>query len=422
MTKLDDRAQVPTAPRQLVLLMTVVMAVNYIDRGNLATAGPLLIDELKLTATEFGSLLTAFYMVYTLAMVPAGWLAERYGVKRALGVGVAIWSAATLLTGFASGFIALFALRCLLGVGESVVFPGTSKVVRSSVAPARMGVANGMLAFGYQFGPALGILIGGPLMHRIGWRAVFMLFGALSLLWLVPWRHVRLRELTTQPGEGSADAPPFATILRQRALWGTAIGLFGVNYSFYFVLTWLPTYLVKARGFSMDEMTAIATPAYALCAAAAVLGGLIMDRSLRAGRSHDFALKGLMSLSYLVGLCTMIGMVLLPPVASIGCLFVYEFFGGLASPTIYAASQVFAGPGASARWVGVQNACGNVAGILAPLVTGVLVDASGSYVSAFVVAALANIVGFIGWMWVMPTITPIRWPGPAVRDRAVSFG
>jgi MFS family permease len=419
MEKPEARA---TSPRRLVLLMTLMLAINYIDRGNLATAGPLLIDELKLSGTEFGALGTAFFIVYTLAMTPAGWLAERYGAKRALAVGVAIWSAATLATGFARGFIALFALRSLLGVGESVAFPGTAKLVRSSVEPSRMGLANGVLAFGYQFGPAVGTLVGGLLMARIGWRAVFVLFGALSLLWLVPWRRVRVHELTLRDAVGSADTPLFATILRQRALWGAAIGNFGVNYSFYFVLLWLPTYLVKSRGFSMNEMAAIATPAYALCAVAAVLGGLIMDHSLRAGRSHDFALKGLMGLGFLVSLATMIGMVLLPPAASIGCLFVYEFFSGLASPTLYAASQVFAGPGASARWVGVQNCCGNVAGILAPLVTGVLVDTSGSYVSAFVVAALANVVGFVGWVCVMPKIAPICWPTPAVRDPAVSFG
>ena len=114
----------------------------------------------------------------------------------------------------------------------------------------------------------------------------------------------------------------------------------------------------------------------------------------------------------------MVGMALLPSGGSIICLYAYQFFGGLASPCIYGASQIFAGPGATGRWVGVQNLCGNLSGILAPALTGVLVDASGSYVSAFVVAGLTSVVALIGWVFVMPRVRPIDWQALVGRDSA----
>jgi len=398
-----------TPPRQLVFLVTLVLVISYVDRGNLATAGPLLSDELKLSPTEFGELLSAFYFAYASAMVPAGWLADRYGAHLVLGCGVALWSAATLLTGLAGGFVTILVLRLVLGLGESGVFPSASKLIRSNVDSSRIGIATGVMSFGYQIGPAIGTLAGGLLMARFGWRATFMLFGLLSLLWLLPWSRVRVREHTTREALGTAEVPPFRAILRQRALWGTSIGSFGLAYSFFFVLAWLPTYLVKARGYSMDRMTTVATAGYALGAAMAVIGGFGIDYWVRGGRSHNAILKGLMATNYVIALATMTGTALLPIGGSIACLYVFNFFGGLASPCLYTAPQIFAGPGAVGRWVGVQNLCTNLAGILAPALTGVLVDASGSYVSAFVIAGLTNVVGFVGWILVMPPVTPIRW-------------
>ena len=403
------RALDPTSPKQLVLLLTLALLINYIDRGNLATAGPLLLNELALSPTQLGTLLSAFYMAYAAAMVPAGWLADRYGAKMVLGFGVAIWSVATFLTGFVHSFASLLALRLLLGLGESPIMPGTSKLIRTRVASGRIGFANGVLGFGYQIGPAVGTFAGGLLMAQLGWRPVFAMFGALSLLWLLPWARVHIDEETYRAGGESADTPRFGAILRQRALWGASLGNFGLNYSFFFILAWLPTYLVKVRDLSMEEMAQVAAPAYALCAVAAVIGGLWIDRRARIDGSSSGAQKWLMVLGYLSSLVAMVGMALLPRNGSIACLYIFELFTGLASPCLYAAAQIFAGPAATARWVGVQNLCGILPGILAPALTGALVDASGSYVLAFVVAGASNVIGFIGWVLVMPKVAPVEW-------------
>jgi MFS family permease len=404
----NSRLRVATSPTRLVLLITIGVFINYIDRGNLATAVPLMQDELHLSASQLGVLLSAFYYGYVLAMAPAGWLAERYGAHKILAIGVIVWSAATLLTGFATGFAALLGLRLLLGIGESAAFPCASKLLANAVQVARLGVANGVFSFGYLLGPAVGTLIGGLLMAALGWRPVFMIFGCISLAWLWPWRNV----VVGPPAEGHAadePQPSLRQILKQRALWGAAVGLFSGNYSFYFILAWLPFYLVKERGLSIEAMAWTASWAYLLNAVSALLMGWLTDRWIRTGHSPTLVYKAFMAVFHIGGIACMAGMVLLPTKASIAALFVYEILAGLYSPGIFAIPQIMAGPNAAGRWVGVQNAVGGMAGFVAPAITGVLVDQTGRFGAAFAIAAAINVFGLVGWVFILPKIVPLKW-------------
>jgi MFS family permease len=203
--------------------------------------------------------------------------------------------------------------------------------------------------------------------------------------------------------------PPFRTILRQRALWGASLGHFASNYSFYFILSWLPFYLVKSRGFSMGTMALIASWAYLLNALSALLMGWAADRWIRAGRSPDTIYKGLMALSHVSGIVCMAGMVLLPAAGSVASLFILQIIAGFSYPGVFAIPQIIAGPKAAGSWVGVQNAVGNMAGLLAPAITGILVDQTGQFGLAFALAAAINVFGLIGWLVVLPKIAPIDW-------------
>ena len=397
-----------------VLLVTLAVFINYIDRGNLATAAPLIQDQLRLTATELGILGSAFYYAYVPLMPAAGWLAEHYGAKRVLAAGIAIWSVATALSALAGGFAALLVLRLLLGVGESVGFPAASKVIAATVPLDRLGMANGFMSFGYLIGPAVGTALGGYFMGYLGWRPVFLLFGLTSLLWLWPWRRVRLPAAVA--GIERPRAPGFSAILSQRALWGAALGHFASNYTYYFIVAWLPFYLVKARGFSIAEMATTASWAYLLNAAAALAMGALTDRWLRAGRDPTGIYKPVMGLAQLGSFACMVAMVLLPAAGSIAALLAFEIIAGCSYPGLFAIPQTFAGPSATGRWVGVQNACGNVAGMVAPVVTGVLVDRTGGFDAAFLVAAVVSALGFAGWVWLLPRIAPIDWTQTGRHD------
>ena len=424
---------------RLVLLVTAAVFINYIDRGNLATAAPLMQDELHLSASQLGILLSAFYYGYVPCMPAMGWLAERFGAKRVLAGGVAIWSVATLTTGFAGSFATLLALRVLLGIGESGAFPCASKVLAHAVEVGRLGVANGILSFGYLLGPAVGTLVGGYLMIAFGWRPVFIVFGLLSLAWLWPWSRVAISSTATparvaadpSSGDPSSDnrrrgdqlsgdrpsghqpsgetQPSFAQILGRRELWGASLGHFASNYGYYFIVSWLPFYLVKSRDFSMGSMVAIASWAYLLNASSALAMGWLADRWIRAGRSPTVVYKSIMAANHVAGIVCMIGMVMLPAAGSIAALFVFEIVSGCSYPGLFAIPQILAGPRATARWVGVQNAAGNVAGLIAPAITGILVDQTGLFDVAFALAAGVNVLGLIGWVIMLGKIAPIPW-------------
>lgn len=201
-------------------------------------------------------------------------------------------------------------------------------------------------------------------------------------------------------------------ILKRRELWGASLGHFASNYGYYFIVSWLPFYLVKSRGLSVGSMVAIASWAYLLNALSALAMGWLADRWILAGRSPTIVYKGIMAANHIAGVGSMIGMIMLPPVGSIAALFVFEVVSGCSYPGLFAIPQILAGPRASARWVGVQNAAGNLAGLIAPALTGVLVDQTGLFDVAFALAAGVNILGLIGWVLMLPRIAPIQWaPG-----------
>ena len=168
-------------------LLVVSVCINYIDRGNLSVAGVALQNELKLSNTELGFLLSAFFWTYASFQMVAGWLIDRYNVVWVYAAGFFLWSAATLLTGAATGFVMLFGLRLVLGVSESVAYPSYSKIIAAGFPERKRGMANGLIDAGCKIGPALGMLAGGMIMHAFGWRWLFILIGGTSLLWLIPW-------------------------------------------------------------------------------------------------------------------------------------------------------------------------------------------------------------------------------------------
>jgi nitrate/nitrite transporter NarK len=242
-------------------------------------------------------------------------------------------------------------------------------------------------------------------------------------VWIWPILRIRLLSVagaTTEPSiavPATADAPSFSLILKQRGLWGASLGLFASNYNFYFILAWLPDYLVRERGFSMSAMAAVAGSAYLINALGALAAGWIVSAWTRSGRSPNGFYKSLMAFSHIASMGAMIGMMVLPVTGCIACLCLFELGMGVSSPGVYAIPQIIAGPAASGRWVGVQNACGNLAGIFAPLLTGILLDVTGHFSSAFVLAGALNVLGLVGWLWMLPRIEPLDWSRAASRGR-----
>ncbi len=398
----------------LVVLLAAVLFINYADRGLLSIAAPLAQSELHLTDSQLGLLFSAFFWTYALAQIPVGWVAERYGAHRVLALGLVVWAAATMLVGLASGFVTLILLRMFLGLGESTGFPCVAKLLAAAVPVEQLGIANGFVGAAYSFGPAVGALAGGMLMVRFGWRSAFMVFGVLSLLWLLPWLRVGHRG--GAPSErGDPGSPPMRVLLATRALWGTTIGLFCANYVFYFMMSWMPVYLVRERGFSLGEMASLTSASYVVMGVCALLGGVGVDRYIRRGGSANRGYKATMAVVHVGAVVCMLVMAFGSAPLAIASIFVYQALNGASAAGLYAIPEILGGTQATGRWVGIQNSGGSLAGVAAPWLTGVIIDMTGHFTVAFLVAAVMSFLGLVGWLGMVPGLEEIDWAGKAGR-------
>ncbi len=397
-----------TAGNTLILLLGAAGFLNYVDRGAIAVAAPVMKGELGLSATNFGIAVSAFFWVYAPVQLLVGWLCDRFSVYRMIAGGILLWAASTLLMGFAGGFTSLLVLRVMLGVGESIAFPGTSKVIARHVPPDRRGIANAAVAAGIALGPAAGTLIGGYIVAGWGWRAMFILFGLATLLWMAPWQRVA-RTLTVPAHEASDQRVPIRAVLSKWPLWSMGIVHAAGNYCFYFLLAWLPLYLVQSRGLSIVEMTWLASLGYAVQAVCALGYGHWSDRWTQSGRSEAFIRRWMMVASQLLAALAIWG---ISQADGRAALAMWLCLAGAASASLslnlYAIAQMFSGPRAAGTWIGAQNAIGNLSGIFGPIITGVIVDRAG-YLSAFHLTAAIAAIGAGWWAFALPQIHQVEF-------------
>lgn len=403
---LAPRAQ--ASANVLVLLLGTVIFLNYVDRGSIAVAAPLMKGELRLSNEAYGFAVSAFFWVYAPVQLFAGWFCDRFSVYKLLAVGLLLWAASTLLTGFAAGFVSLLVLRILLGIGESLAFPGSSKIIARHVPAERRGTANAALAIGIALGPAIGTLAGGLMVAHWGWRMMFIVFGAVTLVWLVPWQQV-VRSLADAAHRGEGRSVEIGRLIREWPLWSMAIVHCLGNYCFYFLLAWLPLYLTKSRGFTITEMTLLATLGYCVQGACAFAYGQFSDWWTRSGRSEAACRRWMMVASQTLAAAAILGLAYAHSAAMIGLLLC---LAGAASASLsmnlYAIGQMFAGPRASGTWIGVQNSIGNLSGIFGPIVTGIIVDREG-YGSAFMLTAAVAALGALWWAVGVPRIRQLEF-------------
>jgi len=393
--------------RALVILLGAAVFLNYVDRGAIGIAAPLMKGELGLSEEAYGVAFSAFFWIYAPVQLFAGWLCDRFSVYRLMALGILMWAGSTFLMGFAGGFASLVVLRVMLGVGESISFPGSSKIIAQHVPAERRGVANAAVAAGIAIGPAVGTLASGLILAEWGWRAIFLAFGLVTLIWLLPWRAT-IKALPAAGHEDPGPSVPIRALLAKWPLWSMSIVHALGNYCFYFLLAWLPLFLTKARGFTIGEMTMLATLGYAVQGACALGFGHFSDWWTRSGRSEAACRRWMMVASQSLAAVAILGLAYAHSAASIAILLC---LAGAASASLslnlYAVAQMFAGPRASGTWVGVQNAIGNLSGILGPIVTGIIVQRAG-YNSAFVLTAAIAAIGAAWWAVGIPRIAQVK--------------
>lgn len=392
----------------LVLLLALSVLFNYVDRGALGIAAPKLTTELDLTPEEYGLAASAFAWAYAPLCLVMGWLCDRFCVYRTFALGLALWALCTFLTGFVGGLTALFLLRFGLGIGEAVSFPGSSKVFAAQVPAERRGIANAAVAAAIAFGPAIGSLAGGTILALGGWRPIFWIFGAATLLWLVPWRAVTAPLQAGTFSQPTAGRLELGKLARIPALWLMGAAHFLSNYGFYFLITWLPLWLTKTLGYSIPEMTAVTTAGFVVQGIAALLIGHWSDQRVKAGTDEGTLRRRLMIFGHLATAAAIAGVYFAPDPWTMGAWLMLAGLGtSQISTNLFAIGQIFAGPRAAGGWVGMQNALGNISGIAGPLVTGTIVQRYGGYGWAFALAAGMAALGALWWMWAVPTIRQV---------------
>ena len=400
------------ATSTLVLLLALAIFINALDRGNFSTAAPLIKDQLQLTNFEVGVLTSAFFWTYVPGHFLSGWLSERIDPYRTLALGLLVWSIATLLTGLASGFAMLLGLRLLLGLGESAGWPASSKLLALHIPGDRLASANALTGAGLMLGNGVGILLGGLMIANFGWRALFFVFGGVSLLWLVPWLRLK-RPAPPLHDDGRVidhgPAPSFQTMLGKREMWGTALGHFCNNYPYFLVLSWLPLYLVKQQGYSITAMAWLGGTVYFLSAVFGLIGARIADRWIVRGGTQNQVRKTMVQASLVIAFGCMLACAFGSPQIAVIGLLAYSLANGLGAFSVFSIGQTIAGPRCAGKWVGIQNGVAGMSGVIGPLLTGWSIDATGNYRVAFLIAAGVIVAGMVCWGLIVRQVEPLDW-------------
>jgi ACS family D-galactonate transporter-like MFS transporter len=375
----------------IVGLLFTASLINYFDRATISFALPLISAELHLGPESKGLLLSAFFWSYALMQIPMGILADRVNLRWLYAASFTLWSVAQGLIGFSGGLASLVALRILLGIGESIYLPGGSKIVSLLFRPAERAFPSGLFDAGTRTGLVIeGVLVPWMLTH-LGWRMSFSLVGFAALVWLLPWLLVTPRQLRApQSMPRLAPAVPFRDrvlgLLTNRNLLGICLGFFCFDYYWYFLVNWLPDYLVTSRGLTMMRAGIYAALPYLVFGMSEPIGGWIADRLIVSGWSETKVRKGIVTFAFLTGLLLIPAARAETAGAAVG-LIIGGCLVGLATGNMLVILQNCAPRAEIGLWTGIYNFVGNIAGILSPIMTGVLISRSGSYTPPFVLAA-----------------------------------
>jgi MFS transporter, ACS family, D-galactonate transporter len=392
----------------IVALLFAASLINYLDRAVISFALPLISRDFGLTAQTKGLLLSSFFWSYALMQLPIGWCADRFNLRWLYAVGFTIWSFAQGLTGLASSFAMLLALRILLGVGESIYLPGGTKIVSLLFAPKERGLPSGLFDFGTRTGLVLeGILVPSLLVH-FGWRRTFVILGFTSLVWIAPWFSAfprRVQTLETNVASSGRASHSIARTLLNRNLLGICLGFFCFDYYWYVLVTWLPDYLLTARKLSIVQAGFYASLAFFTFGIAEPIGGWIADSLIRRGWDETSTRKGIVTVAFSMGVFLIPAMRTAHTGIAI-VLLIGASLVGLATGNLLAILQSCAPTEAVGIWTGAENLAGNLAGIIAPLAVGYLIASFRSYAPGFGLASIVLFTGILAYWLVVGELKP----------------
>jgi MFS family permease len=409
------KAEAPTRARYRLLAFTLaMMAIAYLDRVCISTAAPAIKQDLGLSDAQMGYVFSAFTLAYALFEVPSGWLADRYGARWMLTRIVVWWSALTAATGFATGFLSLVTLRLLFGMGEAGALPSTARAFARWLPPRERGRSFGFTIMAAALGGALTQPVVVFLLERMSWRLAFPIFGTVGLVWAAAWfwwfrddprQHSAVNEAELRligSGAPATHAPvPWGALLRHRGMVVLCLMYFCAIYGWYFYITWLPTYLLRARGFDLQAVGWFAALPLLGIALGCLVGGWLSDAlARRFGPRTGRRTPGVLGL----------------PLAALAILGAVSAADARAAAGLLAAAAGLAALGVAPAWAvcleiggrnagvvsGAMNTFGNLGGVASPLVVGWCLEAWGSWSAPLWTVAALYLGAAACWLAIDP--------------------
>jgi MFS family permease len=390
-----------------------LISINYMDRIALSVAAKPLSEEFGLSPIQLGYLLSSFLWTYVTIMIPMAWAADRFGAKPIIGLGMAVWSGATILTGLSGGAASVLASRLVMGAGECTSYPAGSRIIREWAPRGERGLATAIMNSGSYAGPAISAIFMSWLVGLLGWRMSFIIAGSIGFVWLIPWiAKFRRPEAATFLGEAERehilaerDAGTDAlndtsglsgllSLLRSPTMLGLILTEGCATYCAYFYLTWLPNYLQTVKNLTIMKSGLFVAVPYAIAVVASMTLAHFSDRLL----SREGVLKGKRRNGVAIAMVSASVMLLAPYIENIWVilvLFSISLVGQSTAISLILAlvNDLLRAPQNAAKAVALMTVGANCFGIAAPIVTGYVVAETGSYNSAFFITGTLLVLG-----------------------------
>lgn len=400
--------RIKSIQRWSIALLITGGALNYIDRATLSVANKLIQEDLGIPVGKMGLLLSAFLWAYAIAQLPVGGLIDKYGPRRLLGLGLFSWSIAQAAGGLVTGFGTFMAARFALGIGEAPLFPGGARVVRDWFGVRERGFATGLCQSASSLGNFIAVPLLTYLMLTLSWRWMFFLVGAAGVALAFVWYRIHRdpaeialtpeesRYLTEGDGNSSTRPPSFAQwrrLFAHRTTWGMIAGFFGTVYTLWLFTGWLPYYLEHERHMSVAKVGWVGAIPYFFGCVGAVTGGWLCDYLTRRGWAPIAGRKLLVS-SALCGIsvCTVGTVLAQSNTLALSLISVSLFLIYIASSAAWATVPIAAPSQYTASLGSIQNFGGYLGGALAPTITGMIVERTGSFSEALLLSAALSLL------------------------------
>lgn len=411
----------PTHKRYGVLFVVCcIYFITYLDRVNMSVAAPIMMREYGIDKVQLGMVFSAFMLSYVILQLPVGMLGDRFGPRLVLSGMVAVWSLVTLSTTLAWSFAALVGFRLLFGCTEAGAFTLATRAFSHWIPATERGFAQGLTHGFSRLGGAVTPVLLAPIIFAYGWRVAFVLCAAVGLIWAAFW-FIWYRDTPKQFNDAwggvseaeidliNRDKKPkngkrlgIATMCRSRNMWALCAGYFCYVYNLWIFLTWLPTYLVDARGFTILKMGIFASIPLLAGTLGDTLGGWLSDQIWKRTGRANFSRRVVGMAGLIVAACFMIPGAMTASAPLAVTFLAASLFGLEMAVGVYWAVCLDIGDEYAGTVASMMNCFGNIGSILSPFVFGVIVQRTGSWTYPFLVAAAILVVGALLWLLIRP--------------------